>query len=102
MDLLFLPMKSVMPVDNNIVDVVNVDNNNVVNDVVNNVDNSALYAKIRSNNKKYLKKFIEKNKDEINKKITCPICFSTYSYFNKSKHFKTKRHLTLLSMNKII
>lgn len=49
-------------------------------------------------NKGYLKKFIAKNKDKINEKIECPICYSTYSYFNKSKHCKTKRHLKLLNI----
>lgn len=56
-------------------------------------------------NKGYLKKFIAKNKDKINEKIECPICYSTYSYFNKSKHYKTKRHIKLSSVksnNKII
>jgi hypothetical protein len=49
-------------------------------------------------NKEYLKKFVEKNKNSIKDKIECPICYSTYSYFNKSKHCKTKRHIKLLSV----
>ncbi len=49
-------------------------------------------------NKEYLKKFVEKNKESIKDKIECPICYSTYSYFNKSKHCKTKRHIKLLSV----
>lgn len=49
-------------------------------------------------NKEYLKKFVEKNKGSIKDKIECPICYSTYSYFNKSKHCKTKRHIKLLSV----
>jgi len=92
MDKLFFPMISVMPVDENIMVVVPevIDENKLVVDV----------NKNRNNNKKYFKTFIEKNKDEIHKKISCPVCFSTYTYFNKSKHLKTKRHMLLLSMNK--
>lgn len=48
-----------------------------------------------NNNNKYLKKFIEKNSDKINEKIVCPICSNTYTYFNKSKHYKTKIHLAV-------
>lgn len=46
--------------------------------------------------KNYIKKFIEKNKERIKEKTECPICYSTYTYFNKSKHIKTKRHLKCL------
>jgi len=54
---------------------------------------------ITNRNTKYVRKFIEKNKDVINNKIECPICYSTYTYFNKSKHLKTKRHLKMLEKN---
>jgi hypothetical protein len=53
---------------------------------------------IKTNSTKYVKKFIENNKDKINLKIQCHICYSSYTYFNKSKHFKTKRHLLLQSI----
>lgn len=51
--------------------------------------------KYNKNNKVHRQKFLEKNKEKIKEKVQCPICYSTYTYFNKSKHFKTKRHLTL-------
>ena len=50
---------------------------------------------VKKNSSKYVRKFIEKNKEKINTKIQCPICYSSYTYFNKSKHYKTKRHLIL-------
>ena len=49
-------------------------------------------------NTSYVRKFIENNKEKINLKVQCPICYSSYTYFNKSKHFKTKRHLLLQSI----
>ena len=49
-------------------------------------------------NKNYIRKFIEKNKDKLKEKQICPVCYSTYTYFNKSKHIRTKRHLTLLEV----
>ena len=54
---------------------------------------------VENRNTKYVRKFIEKNKNMINNKIECPICYSTYTYFNKSKHYKTKRHLKMLERN---
>ena len=45
------------------------------------------------------KKFIEDNKDKIKQKIECVICKGSYTYFNKSKHNKTKRHLKFINDN---
>jgi len=53
---------------------------------------------VKPNSTKYVKIFIEKNKDKIKEKIQCPICYSSYTYFNKSKHYKTKRHLLIESI----
>ena len=47
--------------------------------------------------KDYVRTFINKHQDKIKEKHICEICYSTYTYFNKSKHNKTKRHLTLLN-----
>ena len=55
---------------------------------------------IKKNSTKYVKKFIEKNSDKIKSKTICPTCYSSYTYFNKSKHFKTKRHLLLQNLRK--
>jgi len=43
------------------------------------------------------KKFIENNKDKIKEKIECNICKGSYTYFNKSKHNKTKRHVKFIN-----
>lgn len=48
--------------------------------------------------KNYVKQFKEKNKDKIKEKVQCSVCYSTYTYFNKCKHFKTKRHITMQEM----
>jgi len=43
--------------------------------------------------KEFMKDFIEKEKGKI---YTCEICKGTYSYFNKSTHIRTKRHLKFI------
>jgi len=44
-------------------------------------------------NKLYHMNFMNKHKDKINEKVVCEICFGSYTYFNKSKHYKGVRHL---------
>jgi hypothetical protein len=44
------------------------------------------------NQNQYNKNFQIKNKDRINKKYDCNICFGSYTYFNKSKHNQSLRH----------
>ncbi len=43
-------------------------------------------------NKAYYKKFIEKNKDKIHEKKICEVCSGKYTYYNKSRHMKSKKH----------
>jgi hypothetical protein len=54
----------------------------------------------------YYKKFIEKHADKVKEKIICPVCCGSYTYFNKSKHFKSLRHIKLLEkyghLNKVV
>jgi hypothetical protein len=45
---------------------------------------------------KYNRVFIEKNLEKIHEKRVCDVCCGTYTYFNKSKHLKSKKHLDLL------
>ena len=40
---------------------------------------------------------MEKNKDKIKEKIICDICCGTYTYFNKSKHFKSSKHIKIMN-----
>jgi hypothetical protein len=44
-------------------------------------------------NNLYYKDFKERNKEKINEKVICKYCGGSFSYFNKSKHFKTKKCL---------
>jgi hypothetical protein len=37
--------------------------------------------------------FMKKNTDEIHKQICCDICGGQYTYFNKSRHMKTRKHM---------
>ncbi len=93
MDLLFIPViQNIKTVDEL--------NSNVENEILGTEEPKASENKniIKHNSTKYVKKFIEKNKDKINIKVQCPVCYSSYTYFNKSKHFKTKRHLLLQSI----
>lgn len=57
-------------------------------------------TKSQQQTRKYHCNFKEKHKDKINEKVICPICYGSYSYFNKSSHCKTKRHLRALDYSK--
>ena len=46
-------------------------------------------------NKTYYEHFKAKNADKINDKIECPDCLCLYTYFSKSRHMKSKKHLYL-------
>ena len=50
-------------------------------------------SEIISENKTTYKKFVESHKDMVNKKNECHICGGSYTYFNKSRHFKTPKCL---------
>lgn len=43
-------------------------------------------------NKKYYDNFKNKNGQRLKEKFICDLCGGSYTYFNKSHHFKTKRH----------
>jgi len=43
--------------------------------------------------KKYYQNFKDKHNEIIKKKFTCELCGGKYTYFNKSHHLKTKKHL---------
>jgi hypothetical protein len=52
--------------------------------------------KITSEKRKaYNSQFYEKNKDKINSPIQCK-CGLTYTYFNKSRHNKSKIHILVM------
>jgi hypothetical protein len=66
---------------------------------------SSTECDVKNKSNDYVKRFIARNKDRLKEKILCPICNNTYTYFNKSKHNKTKLHLTVLSLlktNKVV
>lgn len=46
----------------------------------------------RYDQKRYNKAFAEKHTDRIHTKTVCDVCCGTYTYYNKSKHLKTRRH----------
>lgn len=48
--------------------------------------------------KNYYENFKNKNVDKIKEKSVCEICGGSYTYFNKSSHMKTKRHLNCVEM----
>jgi hypothetical protein len=50
--------------------------------------------------KLYFNRFLEKNKDRLREQIECPICYGTFTYFNKNKHNKSKRHLRMAEKQK--
>ena len=46
----------------------------------------------------YYRNFMEKNKEKLHTSITCDICYGCYTYYNKSTHLKSKRHMKALEM----
>jgi len=48
-------------------------------------------------NRDKLTRFKEVHKDLITQPIKCPLCRGSYTYFNKSSHFKTQRHQDFIS-----
>lgn len=48
---------------------------------------------IKYDSKKYNDKFKEVHKDELKEKHKCEICGGSYTYYNKSVHNKTRKHL---------
>ena len=59
------------------------------------------HPKKKYNQINYNKKFNGKNKEKIKKKHTCDICFGSYTYYNKSKHLKSKRHILFCNKNNL-
>lgn len=66
-------------------------------DVMDDVLNDIKETKTKYNYKKYNKTFYEKNKDKISEKIICNVCMGSYTYFNKSIHNKSVRHIRCLN-----
>lgn len=46
--------------------------------------------------KKYIQTFLNKNASKVKEKITCEICCGSYTYFNKSKHIRSKKHIAIV------
>jgi hypothetical protein len=47
--------------------------------------------------KKYNKNFCVRHCEKIHKKTDCDVCGGSYTYFNKSKHHKSQRHLKMMA-----
>ena len=66
------------------------------------VEPSTIIRKKKYDHKKYNDAFMLKHKETINKRNICDVCCGSYSYFNKSKHQKSKRHILMAEKNKNI
>ena len=42
--------------------------------------------------KQYNSTFYEKNHERIHETVSCSLCKGEYTYYNKSRHMKTKKH----------
>jgi hypothetical protein len=51
--------------------------------------------KYKYDTKKYNLNFSLKNSAKIKEKVICPVCCGSYTYFNKSKHIRSKKHLDI-------
>ena len=47
------------------------------------------------NSKKYNVAFSLKNSAKIKEKVVCSTCCGSYTYFNKSKHIRSKKHIDI-------
>lgn len=56
---------------------------------------------MKNNSKLYNDNFRHKHEYKIKEKIKCEVCGGTYTYFNKSKHNNTTKHINS-SINKNI
>lgn len=54
--------------------------------------------KEKKTKKDHFKKFMNENKDKIKEQMNCDICGGSYTYFNKSHHNKSQRHLKSLQI----
>jgi len=54
--------------------------------------------KTNKNKKDYFKKFVDGNKDKVKEQVMCDVCGGSYTYFNKSHHKKSQRHLKSLQI----
>jgi hypothetical protein len=54
------------------------------------------FEEVKYNQREYNRRFIEKNAERIRTKTVCDVCCGTYTYFNKSKHLKSARHIRLV------
>ncbi len=50
------------------------------------------YPVSKDQRKIYNSTFSQKNKEMIYESIVCDVCCGRFTYFNKSRHNKTKRH----------
>lgn len=53
--------------------------------------------KKKYNQNLYNTTFKQKNAGKIKESINCPLCYGSYTYFNKSKHNKSYRHIKALN-----
>jgi hypothetical protein len=56
-------------------------------------------TKKKYDQRQYNRTFMKKHHDMLSQKKTCIDCKGEYSYYNKSKHMKTKRHLKFVNSN---
>lgn len=50
-------------------------------------------TQVQEYNRNIYETFKKKNADKIKAKCICEICGGKYTYFNKSRHAKSKKHL---------
>lgn len=51
---------------------------------------------------KYYKNWYEKNGEKLREKSHCEVCLGTFSFMNKSKHCKTKKHMDAVKIRESI
>lgn len=65
-------------------------------EVTENVENNKTPKKY--DHKKYYKTFYNKNQAKIKERKVCPVCYGSYTYYNKYIHNKSKRHMLALAL----
>ena len=64
------------------------------------MENEKTEIKTKKSNKEYISNFYFNNPEKLTEKIICEFCGGEYTYNNKSKHMKSKRHIEVTNFIK--
>jgi hypothetical protein len=66
------------------------------------IEEPSVISSKKYNHKTYQNTFITKNKSKIMEKKQCEICCGSYTYYNRSKHYNSDRHIKMVNKNELL